>query len=113
MSSRGLIRLFSSSSRACNYSNLTLTLFSKKNCGLCDTAKDVMSKILRDDKDLREKVSYHVVDIDDPQNKKWWDKYCFDIPVLHMEDHTQKGSLTKVFHRLDEKETTDKIEQYK
>ncbi|CCE92576.1 Mgp12p TDEL_0E03330 [Torulaspora delbrueckii] len=113
MPSSNLVRLFHSSSRVCNYSNLNLTLFSKDNCGLCLKAKDVMNKILKDNDNLRNKANYTVVDIDDSKNKEWWDKYCFDIPVLHLEDRTKNDSLLKIFHKLDESETINKIENYK
>lgn len=58
--------------------------------------------------DFKDKLSYCIVDIDDPKNKVWWEKYCFDVPVLHIEN-TDKTSLLKVFHRLDEKDVTEKI----
>lgn len=72
-----------------------------------------MSRVLNENKDLKSKAEYITVDIDDPKNKEWWEKYCFDIPVLHLEDRTRKDSLLKVFHRLDEKEVIGKIETFK
>lgn len=95
------------------YSNLKLTLFSKDNCGLCDKAKDVMSQVLKNNQELRRKAEYKIVDINDPANKDWWEKYCFDIPVLHIEDSTTQGSLLKIFHKLDEKDVVNKINSFK
>lgn len=100
-------RSFSSSIRASLGSKVSLKLFSKSNCGLCDKAKNVMNKVTVNG-DFKDKLSYCIVDIDDPKNKVWWEKYCFDVPVLHIEN-TDKTSLLKVFHRLDEKDVTEKI----
>ncbi|QLL33433.1 hypothetical protein HG536_0E03440 [Torulaspora globosa] len=107
------VRSLHSSLRLYYSSDLKLTLFSKDNCGLCDKAKDVMGKVLKDNQELERKAVYTIVDIDDPANKDWWEKYCFDIPVLHIEDSTRQGSLLKIFHRLDEKDVVDKINSFK
>lgn len=90
-----------------------MTLFSKNNCGLCDKAKVVMSNVLKDNQDLQRLAEYRIVNIDDPANKEWWDKYCFDIPVLHLEDSSKEGSLVKIFHRLNENDLKDKINSFK
>lgn len=90
-----------------------MTLFSKNNCGLCDKAKSVMNEVLQKNQSLRAKADYKIVDIDDPANKEWWNKYCFDIPVLHIEDTTKQDSLVKLFHRLDEAEVAEKIDSLK
>ncbi|QLQ80991.1 hypothetical protein HG537_0E03460 [Torulaspora globosa] len=92
--------------------NLKLTLFSKDNCGLCDKAKDVMSHVLKSNQEFKQKAVYTIVDINDPANKDWWEKYCFDIPVLHIEDSTREGSLVKIFHRLDENDVMNKINSF-
>lgn len=55
------------------------------------------------------RIDYSVIKIDDPKNQEWWEKYCFDVPVLHIENPAREGSLTKVFHRLQEKDVLDKI----
>lgn len=72
-----------------------------------------MSNVLKDNQDLQRLAEYRIVNIDDPANKEWWDKYCFDIPVLHLEDSSKEGSLVKIFHRLNENDLKDKINSFK
>lgn len=67
-----------------------------------------MKKVLKD----RPQLDYSVVKIDDPKNQEWWDKYCFDVPVLHIENPAREGSLIKIFHRLEEKDVLDKIKGF-
>lgn len=90
------------------YSNLKLTLFSKDNCGLCITAKTVMTQILK--KPDYKELQFEIKDINDSKNSEWWDAYCFDVPVLHVENLTTKESL-KIFHRLDEYQVTETIKK--
>lgn len=54
-------------------------------------------------------IDYSEIKIDDPNNHKWWELYCLDVPVLHIENSSNKDSLIKVFHRLDEKDVLEKI----
>lgn len=71
----------------------TLTLFTRKHCGLCDEAKVVVNEL---------KAQYQFksfeIDIDEPRNKKWYDLYMFDVPVLHIE---HDGRIEKLWHRMD------------
>lgn len=73
-----------------------------------------MNRVLKDNNNnFSGKVTYSIVKIDDPKNKEWWEKYCFDIPVLHIEDASKDGSLVKIFHRLDEKDVANKIKSFR
>lgn len=83
-----------------------LELFTKENCGLCDNAKLVMENVLA--KEHSNEVQLKYTDITLPQNKLWWDSYCFDVPVLHI---TQEGQTKpiKFMHRLDEKKIIEAI----
>ncbi|CAR29768.1 hypothetical protein ZYGR_0AD04520 [Zygosaccharomyces rouxii] len=99
------IRSFHTASRLLSNGTVRATLFSKSKCGLCDNASNVMEKVLK----KRPQVDYSVVKIDDPKNHEWWEKYCFDVPVLHLETPVREGSLIKVFHRLEEEDVLDKI----
>jgi glutaredoxin len=56
-----------------------VTLFTKEGCTLCDKVKDVL-------KDLREEIPHSLdqVDITDDDHKEWFDKYKYDIPILHV-----------------------------
>lgn len=98
-------RSFRTASRLLNNNALKVTLFSKSNCGLCEDASNVMGKVLKSSPH----VDYSVVKIDDPKNQEWWEKYCFDVPVLHIERPTNEEPLVKVFHRLEEKDVLAKI----
>jgi glutaredoxin len=91
------IRQFSSSYVV--YDRKLLTLFGKEGCGLCDKAKQVMLDI-RDSEETPNTMEFQYVDISDVMNTQWWDKYCFDVPVLHI-DNLDSGERLKMMHRLD------------
>ncbi|KAG7374953.1 glutaredoxin-like domain DUF836 containing protein [Nitzschia inconspicua] len=58
-----------------------ITLYTKESCTLCDKAKDVLLAI----KD-QHPHSLQQVDITDREHREWWDRYKYDIPVLHIND---------------------------
>ncbi|CUS23710.1 LAQU0S11e02520g1_1 [Lachancea quebecensis] len=101
------IRRFHAATALGNYAHVNLTLFSKANCGLCDKAKSVLSQVLTEKPYADVKVK--VVDIDEPQNKDWWTKYCLDVPVLHIENTKSPGSISKIFHKLDPNTVKDQV----
>ncbi|SCV05565.1 LANO_0H10286g1_1 [Lachancea nothofagi CBS 11611] len=107
-----MFRRFHSAARLANYSKVQLTLFSKTNCGLCDKAKNVVDQVMSD-KQRYNGLQLTVVDIDEPQNKAWWNKYCMDVPVLHVENVEDTQSPLKIFHRLDLDQVKEKIESSK
>ena len=56
-------------------------LFTKPGCTLCDDARAVL--------EAARATSPHTleaIDIGDAENRVWWDKYKYDIPVLHIDD---------------------------
>ena len=55
-------------------------LFTKPGCTLCDDARAVLEAARATRPHVLE-----AVDIGDAENKLWWDKYKYDIPVLHVE----------------------------
>ncbi|KAL6079134.1 Glutaredoxin family protein [Balamuthia mandrillaris] len=68
-----------------------IRLFTKSDCGLCEEAKHVLLRV-------RSKVPFELeeVDIRRKENEEWMLKYCFDIPVVHLNGK-------EVFrHRVDE-----------
>lgn len=85
-----------------------LTLFSRVNCGLCDTAKTRIQEFQK----LRPKVDYSEIDISAPEHEKWRNVYDFDVPVLHIDknlsqdDTTTLDAAKKLMHRF----TVDEIE---
>ena len=58
----------------------TVRLFTKAGCTLCDVAKGVLA-----DAAAERPHTLEAVDITDPEHAAWWDKYKYDIPVLHID----------------------------
>ena len=58
----------------------TVRLFTKAGCTLCDVAKDVLANARAEHPHTLE-----AVDITDPEHGEWWEKYKYDIPVLHID----------------------------
>ncbi|KAF8475657.1 hypothetical protein BDZ91DRAFT_710076 [Kalaharituber pfeilii] len=69
---------------------ITITLFTRKNCGLCEKAASILG-------DLWSQRPFEAREIDimqdNPESKKWRDVYEFDVPVIHIErtKTVQKG----------------------
>lgn len=59
----------------------TVKLFTKEGCTLCDKVKDVLESVRED-----QPHSLYAVDITDDDKQDWFDKYKYDIPVLHIND---------------------------
>ncbi|KAL5484172.1 hypothetical protein EMCRGX_G020624 [Ephydatia muelleri] len=57
-----------------------LTFFTKKNepCSLCDDAKEILKK-------YSSLFVYEEKHIDVPENKEWFEKYRYHIPVIHLD----------------------------
>ena len=85
-----------------------LTLFTRAQCGLCDTAKLTLSKLQQ-----QRTFRYTEVDIMVPENKKWKDVYEFDVPVLHVQPATsdEESGLRKLFHRFSESEVEKVVDE--
>lgn len=108
------IRRFHQNRPLCNggYSHLKLTFFGKPNCGLCDEAKEVIDDVLTENKDYsiaKEKMKF----ININKDQKWWNEYCFDIPVLHIEDENKPDSLVKIMHFFKEDELNEILQKFK
>lgn len=58
----------------------TVRLFTKAGCTLCDVAKEHLMKAAS-----QEPHTLEAVDITDPDKRAWWQKYKYDIPVLHID----------------------------
>ncbi|KAG9487872.1 glutaredoxin-like protein C5orf63 homolog isoform X2 [Eleutherodactylus coqui] len=54
-----------------------LTLFTKNPCPLCDEAKEALAPYM-------DRFVLEQVDITLPENKAWYDRYKYDIPVFHL-----------------------------
>ena len=95
--------------------NLRLTLFTRANCGLCDTAKRNVHQV-----QARKPFKYTEVDIMEPEHKAWRDVYEFDVPVLHLQKILSPSerypeilaeATTKLFHRFSEEEVEDAMDK--
>eukprot|EP00747_Dinoflagellata_sp_TGD_P169147 gnl/TRDRNA2_/TRDRNA2_197343_c0_seq1.p1 gnl/TRDRNA2_/TRDRNA2_197343_c0~~gnl/TRDRNA2_/TRDRNA2_197343_c0_seq1.p1 ORF type:complete len:207 (-),score=30.15 gnl/TRDRNA2_/TRDRNA2_197343_c0_seq1:20-640(-) len=62
-------------------SSITVTLFTKDGCTLCDKVKEVL-KSVKDEGGHPH--SLQAVDITDDNQQAWFSKYKYDIPVLHI-----------------------------
>ncbi|XP_078484582.1 glutaredoxin-like protein C5orf63 homolog [Ciona intestinalis] len=74
-----------------------LTLYTKDPCPLCEEAKDKLSPLLN-------KFRLESVDITEPENKKWWNLYKYEIPVFHFEGEflmKHKANLELLKQRTD------------
>jgi glutaredoxin len=54
-------------------------LFTKEGCTLCDKVKDVLREVKDENSHSLEQV-----DITDAEHDAYWDRYKYDIPVLHV-----------------------------
>src|SRR5436189_6115786 len=93
--------------------NVRLTLFTRINCSLCDTAKNTVKELQR-----RRPFTYSEVDVMIPENKIWKDVYELDVPVLHvqrilspMDDSENLSTPKKFFHRFTEQEIGKAIDE--
>lgn len=84
--------------RPTNSTWLSLTFFTKQTCQLCKNAHGVLGSVLQRPEFAT--VPLTTVDIEQPENKKAFDKYCFDVPVLHVDRAGHK--TVKFMHYFDE-----------
>lgn len=80
----------------------TVQLFTKAGCTLCDVAKGVLA-----DAAIARPHTLEAVDITDAEHAEWWDKYKYDIPVLHIDNAywaKHRITLDETLEALDEAE---------
>ena len=78
----------------------TVQLYTKDGCTLCDKAKDVL-QVIRDE----QPHSLESIDITDPDKTEYYDKYKWDIPVLHI------NGLYWTKHRLTSDEALEALSE--
>lgn len=78
---------------------VSLTFFTKDSCQLCKNAKAILDETLS--KHEFRNITVNVVDIMKPENSDAFDKYCYDVPVLHV-DRPGQRKLVKFMHYFDE-----------
>lgn len=57
---------------------------------LCTNAKDILHETLKDNSLNEKEIELETIDIMKPENSKWFDVYCYDVPVLHVDRSDQK-----------------------
>lgn len=64
---------------------------------LCTNAKEILHQTLQQPELQDRNIKLHTVDIMKPENAEWFDKYCYDVPVLHV-DRTNQTKPVKFMH---------------
>ncbi|KAK6461686.1 hypothetical protein DFJ63DRAFT_336465 [Scheffersomyces coipomensis] len=77
----------------------SLTFFTKKTCMLCTNAHQVLNDTLHNESLKHKDIDLKIIDIMNPENQKWFDVYCYDVPVLHVDRESQKKPV-KFMHYL-------------
>ncbi|KAF7999175.1 hypothetical protein HF325_006707 [Metschnikowia pulcherrima] len=78
---------------------VSLTFFTKDTCQLCKNAAGILHKTLQDEQ--FKNINLATIDIMKPENSSAFDKYCYDVPVLHVDRPGQKKPV-KFMHYFDE-----------
>jgi len=68
---------------------MTVEIYSKPGCSLCDEAKAVLLSV-------RERIPFELVEVDIRSDRALFDRYKFDIPVIVVEGERA------FHHRVDE-----------
>ncbi|KAF2002928.1 hypothetical protein P154DRAFT_593424 [Amniculicola lignicola CBS 123094] len=75
-----------------------ITLFTRVNCSLCDTAKSTISKVQKN-----RPFAYHEVNVMDKGQEQWKAVYEFDTPVIHVDQASASETTIdalKLMHRF-------------
>lgn len=91
-------------------SKARLTLFTRANCSLCDTAKRTVNELRK-----HRNFDYDEIDVMAEGQKQWKDVYEFDTPVLHVERRDDSATVSleaqKLWHRFTSEEVEAAIDQ--
>ncbi|KAK6455721.1 uncharacterized protein RJT20DRAFT_129044 [Scheffersomyces xylosifermentans] len=96
------------SSSAAHSQKIALTFFTKDTCMLCTKAKGVLKSTLENDALKGEEIDLKVVDIMHPDNGTWFEAYCYDVPVLHV-DRPSQNKPVKFMHYFDEEKLVKEL----
>ncbi|RIA87753.1 thioredoxin-like protein [Glomus cerebriforme] len=81
---------------------IILTLFTSKSCSLCVDAKHAIKQVQK-----RVPFDFEQKDIKAPENSNWFEKYKYDIPVLHLNNQF-------IFkHRIEQNELEETLRKFK
>ena len=90
-------------------SDVVVTLYTKEGCTLCDKVKDVLREVQQDG-DNGFQHSLRQIDITDSDQQDSFDRYKYDIPVLHISSKSEDAqSVYWTKHRLTEEEAKEGI----
>ncbi|AOW28351.1 hypothetical protein MG5_02768 [Candida albicans P57072] len=64
---------------------------------LCSNAKFILYDALKSPKLKNMPIKLTTIDIMDPKNQEAFDKYCYDVPVLHV-DRPNQAKPVKFMH---------------
>lgn len=81
----------------------SVIFFTRPRCGLCSEAKHVLEKVSKT-------IPFAIkeVDITEKSNQEWYDKYAFDVPVMHFQND---GKTEVVMHRISEEQAANLLKQ--
>jgi thiol-disulfide isomerase/thioredoxin len=106
-----------SSSSSSSSSKVVVTLYTKEGCTLCDKVKDVLQEIRQEGENDSESEQFahslRQIDITDDDQQDSYDRYKYDIPVLHIGytngDNDENDSVYWTKHRLTKEEAKTAI----
>ncbi|PVH22574.1 hypothetical protein CXQ85_005146 [Candidozyma haemuli] len=78
--------------------SLALTFYTKDGCQLCKNAKGVLDNVIK--KANNKALKLEIIDISKPENSDAFDKYCYDVPVLHV-NRADEAKPVKFMHYFD------------
>jgi len=98
-------------------SKVVVTLYTKEGCTLCDKVKDVLQEVKQESEsgDGPFAHSLRQIDITDENQKESFDRYKYDIPVLHIgytDENKSESAQESVYwtkHRLTKEEAKDAL----
>ncbi|KAK9428370.1 hypothetical protein V1505DRAFT_377205 [Lipomyces doorenjongii] len=83
-----------------------MTIFSRPQCGLCDEAKISIANAIK----RLPKFRYSEIDILKPENQEWFDKYAYDVPVIHFQT-AENETVKKIMHKIHERDVIDLVQK--
>lgn len=86
----------------------TLTFFTKDTCMLCTNAKNILHETLQQPELENTPIELKTIDIMKEENAQWFDVYCYDVPVLHV-DRPGQLKLVKFMHYFDKKKLVEEF----
>ncbi|KAK9368875.1 hypothetical protein V1509DRAFT_563792 [Lipomyces kononenkoae] len=83
-----------------------MTIFSRPQCGLCDEAKESIASAIKG----LPAFTYSEINILKPENQEWFDKYAYDVPVIHFQT-AEHEEVKKIMHRIHEQDVINLVQK--